>query len=304
MKARAPGKAFLCGEYAVLEGATAVVAAVARHAIADTNPERGAPSQRREVQAVARALSEKRGAVVVPWLDTSALEHDGRKLGLGSSAAAAAAAATAILAEVGVDLARPEAREAWLETIADAHRAAQGGVGSGGDVAASLWGGVVAVQIGPPLRVAPFRLHPEVAVVLADAGGGARTAALAAAARDAGLPKALREAAPALADALQRGRAQAIRAAVDLHRAGMADLGTAVGHDLLPASFQRLAAVAVDAGGGAQPPGAGGGELAVVFARGRAAGARVCRALTSAGFWAEVASIDRKGAQLEEEGAA
>jgi len=297
VKACAPGKAFLAGEYAVLEGATAIVAAIAHHAVADTE---GPASARPEVRAVAEALAARRGRVVVPAIDATAFERDGRKLGLGGSAASAVAAAAAILAEVGVDLGEPGARTEWLPAIVAAHRAAQGGTGSGGDVAASLWGGVVAFSAGPApeaVHVAPFALHPDVALVLADAGGGARTAPLARAALAAGLPAPLRDAAPALAAALASGDPHAIRVAVDLHVRGMADLGAAVGQDLLPPEFRRLAALCAVRGAAAKPSGAGGGELAVAFAPGPDAARRVVEALRAAGHWAEVAAIDRLGAR-------
>lgn len=294
MRARAPGKAFLAGEYAVLDGATAVIAAIARHAVADT---KGPPSARPEVVAVADALATRRGARVVPSVDVAALQLEGRKLGLGGSAAAAVASAAAILAEVGVDLGRAEARAEWLAPIAAAHRASQGGAGSGGDVAAALHGGVIAFS--GEQRLAPFALHPDVAIVLADAGGGARTAPLARAALEVGIPQALREAAPALAAALASGDPRQIRVAVDLHVRGMADLGAAVGQDLLPPSFRRLAALCAVRGAAAKPSGAGGGELAVAFAPGREVAARLVQAVVAAGGWAEVATIDGRGARVE-----
>jgi phosphomevalonate kinase len=302
VRARAPGKAFLAGEYAVLDGATAVIAAIARHAVADTA---GPASERPEVRAVVDALAARRGSRVIPAVDVTALQLEHRKLGLGGSAAAAVATAAAILGEVGVDLGLATARAGWLAPIVAAHRASQGGAGSGGDVAAALWGGVITFSAGPgpdELRVAAFALHPEVAIVLADAGGGARTAPLARAALQVGVPAALRDAAPALSAALASGDPRAIRLAVDLHVRGMADLGAALGQDLLPPSFRRLAALCAVRGSAAKPSGAGGGELAVAFAPGRDAAARLVQALVAAGSWAEVATIDPLGARVDREG--
>ena len=68
----------------------------------------------------------------------------GGKLGLGSSAAAAAVAVGATLLAGGHD---PEAEPAVSFAMADrAHRDAQGGRGSGADVAAAVYGGIIAYR--------------------------------------------------------------------------------------------------------------------------------------------------------------
>src|SRR5438067_1243374 len=103
---RAPGKAMLFGEYAVLEGAPALLAACP-------------PSAPLHV-------------------DSSALTADGaggRKLGLGSSAAVT----VAVFGEQRQDLSRIER---W-RTCRAAHDRAQGHPGSGADIAAALWGGIL-----------------------------------------------------------------------------------------------------------------------------------------------------------------
>jgi phosphomevalonate kinase len=230
-------------------------------------------------------------------VDVSALQLGDRKLGLGGSAAAAVASAAALLGEVGVDLGQAGPRAEWLGPIAAAHRASQGGTGSGGDVAAALWGGVVSFT-PEGMRVVPFHLGPGVTIVLADSGGGARTAPLARAALATGVPPALRDAAPALAAALASGDPRALRAAVDLHVRGMADLGAAVGQELLPPSFRRVAAICAVRGAAAKPSGAGGGELAVAFTPDPDTAARTVAALRAAGGWAEVADVDPDGAFL------
>ena len=78
-RARAPGKVVFSGAYAVLGGAPAIVLAVERDVVADT--ERPHEFLTDEVAA---ALEPNERA---PWFDASALREDGRKLGLGSSAA-------------------------------------------------------------------------------------------------------------------------------------------------------------------------------------------------------------------------
>ena len=83
-------------------------------------------------------------------LDTTAFFSSGpdecRKLGFGSSAALTVALASAVTGRA------PEAFAAdleWLRTLVSLHREAQGGLGSGIDVAASLCGGVVGSSSAP-----------------------------------------------------------------------------------------------------------------------------------------------------------
>ena len=144
---RAPGKLFLTGAYAVLEGATAIVLAVDRYAQACVTEGAATSSATRpEIAAVARALH-----AAPPSVDTSSLELAGRKLGLGSSAAGAVAAAGTILLSRGYDLDEASARAEVHAIAARAHAEVQPR-GSGGDVAASAIGGAIAFRragVGP-----------------------------------------------------------------------------------------------------------------------------------------------------------
>ena len=90
----APGKLILAGEYAVLRGGIAVVAAVRRRAVARVVPHDPGRVLSPFLDAAARVLESADAADAAALLrgsievDTSAL-HDGpTKLGLGSSAAA------------------------------------------------------------------------------------------------------------------------------------------------------------------------------------------------------------------------
>jgi len=131
--ASAPGKLFLIGEYGVLHGWPAVVAAVDRRVTGRFVPG-GAPATPLVEQVVetVRAYLVEDGATVpegAPVLDSSALASGTGKLGLGSSAAVAAAGVGAMLAAAGCDL---EYSRILAFTLANrAHRAAQGGRGSG-----------------------------------------------------------------------------------------------------------------------------------------------------------------------------
>lgn len=104
-------------------------------------------------------------------VDSSAFfEAGGRKKGFGSSAATAAILSAAlVLIRDGLDPALPipeVARRAFLPAV-EAHRAFQGGKGSGYDVAASLFGGLGLFQGGrfPSWTPAFFVLPKKLALV-------------------------------------------------------------------------------------------------------------------------------------------
>lgn len=164
----APGKAVICGEYAVLKGAPAISMAVDRRARVsirtgtgdchrvtmpglaagewrfalattgldwlDQPPAGGAAL----LQAAWQACGSSRLPPLSWQIDTAAFIHDSsaRKLGIGSSAAATAALVMALCR-----LSPPAGDAAALAHRA--HRQLQGGVGSGIDVATSLNGGVI-----------------------------------------------------------------------------------------------------------------------------------------------------------------
>ena len=175
----APGKLFLLGEYAVLEGAPALLTAVDRRARVRLGPARdnqwriSAPNlglhdqplaadgslppacddtlaDRLKVFDAVRAYVAARLERPLPALtvhiDTADFAVDGHKLGLGSSAAVAAAL-TAALARAG-ELTLSQQRLA--EWAIAAHRAAQNGTGSGGDVAVSIYGGLISYERDTP----------------------------------------------------------------------------------------------------------------------------------------------------------
>lgn len=164
MKASAPGKMMVSGEYAVLEGAPAIVTAAQTRAIVrlEESPHDlqhvaaglNAPTPRYPEAAHARAQAERRlgvipGALVV---DVSALRRDGQKLGLGSSAATAAASAALVHAWHGRDLDDPAVRDEVFEDAYLGHMSVAP-QGSGADVAAAVLGGVVRFQRGVATRV-------------------------------------------------------------------------------------------------------------------------------------------------------
>ncbi|HEX7324572.1 MAG TPA: hypothetical protein VF292_04350 [Rhodanobacteraceae bacterium] len=171
--ASAPGKLVLLGEYAVLEGAPALVLAVDRRASVTLTPSGTgdwaivSPTLRMEARLrVADGTAAWTGAapLELAWIatllarwphtpgvapqrvelqsDAFYLEHAGQrvKLGLGSSAALTVALLGALHALDGTP-------QPALDAVIDAHRAIQHGRGSGIDIAASLGGGLSRFQL-------------------------------------------------------------------------------------------------------------------------------------------------------------
>jgi phosphomevalonate kinase len=287
----APGKVFLVGEYAVLEGSAAVLAAVSRRAIGQYVPDMTPASLvvAEVLERAVEALGELGTAIPrgAPLVDTEAFRDGETKLGLGSSAAAAVAAAGAVLSYAGVDVA---ARRDLLFTVADeGHRAAQGGVGSGGDIAASVHGGFVGF-VRPPGGAAIVRRlsRPHgLEVVVFWTGSAASTPALIqgvralagrAPGRYAALLDELRQTADRFVQAfLGNDPRGAIRQA-DAYGQGMEKLGASAEVPIVTRPFAEAAALARGLGGAAKPSGAGGGDVGVaLFADPAAAAAFTAR---------------------------
>lgn len=177
IEASAPGKALISGEYAVLSGAPALSMALDRRACVSLEPATGA----HHTIAAPGYWDDRLGFRAVPggkieWLDplpapdafrlfecvwqSSGVELDtalsvtldtreffepagGEKLGLGSSSALAVATVAALDLLLGrVDSSCAAANSA--------HRAFQGGKGSGVDIATAFHGGFIQFQLGRP----------------------------------------------------------------------------------------------------------------------------------------------------------
>jgi phosphomevalonate kinase len=294
----APGKLFLVGEYGVLDGGTAVVTAVDRRAVGRFVPG-AAPSSPVVAEAVrlarahlaANGITLDAGAVDI---DTSAMSGAAGKLGLGSSAAAAAVAVGATLLAGGHD---PEPEPAVSFAMADrAHRDAQGGLGSGADVAAAVYGGIIAyrrdIDAGPPAMsshrqstLSPGRLQvpagifelsplPDLEIVVFHAGAPRATvdairAIAALAARDRPCYErhiaAISGAADAFLAAWEGCSAAGVIEAADAAGNALAALGPDADLSIVTPPFARAAALARELGGAAKPSGAGGGDVGVAF---------------------------------------
>lgn len=256
MKVSAPGKVVLLGEYAVTDDGPALVAATSVRAWAELSP-RAEPDS-----PVVRAVRKVAGGPQTRiFIDTSSFrDANGDKLGFGSSSAAAVCASALFVGDTD---------ERVLSVALEGHRAANHGRGSGIDVAACYFGGVLSAtrQPGPveamPSRLpgfelAIFRLGPPVST--ADFVGRCRASPdwerWAAALRDVAQEGLL---------AYRRGQADAFRSAVARFTRALGGLGRSARVPIVTPAAEALARVARAAGGVAKPSGAGGGDVAVAW---------------------------------------
>ncbi|MGH7284627.1 MAG: mevalonate kinase family protein [Polyangiaceae bacterium] len=257
----APGKMLLTGAYAVLEGAPAVVIAIDRLARAEVGSKAEKPTAE-----VTEALGEK-----APACDASALYEGEKKLGLGSSGAV-------LVASLGADwIARgnaldDDARARIFARSRDAHAAVQGG-GSGVDLAASTYGGVLryTLHASKPWVTSlelPFTLHWRAYF----SGTSARTSELRAKVselkeRDKStyekimvkLCSASELAATHLLEGSGRGFVDAARVFAE----AVEQLGEDADAAIVPLEFRRLGVVAATQNAVFFPSGAGGGDVGV-----------------------------------------
>jgi phosphomevalonate kinase len=294
--ARAPGKLFLTGEYAVLVGAPALVAAIDRYVrVQMTLGERPGPlvveslaeGERRtvaepeagelpdgDVGTVMAALRACRartpalaGVEATVTVDSRPFLRKTRKLGLGRSAATLVAAVAAFL-----DAAGDSDRTGALAVALAANALFQDGQGSGGDVAAAVHGGVVEVtRDARAVRVTPRRLPAGLHLVAGWTGESAATVPLlrrfaAAAAEEPAALAALRVVAERAAAAVANDDAAGLAEAVDRSADLLERLGREVGIPIVTPALARLIAAARRVGAVAKPSGAGGGDCGIALA--------------------------------------
>jgi phosphomevalonate kinase len=277
----APGKLMVAGEYAVLEGAEAVVAAVGRRAYARLAGGAQEPISP-EAQA-ARAAAERRVGPVAGALslDVSELQQEGRKLGLGSSAATAAAAAGAVFAAHGRDVCDPEVRQQVLAAALEGHRAVAPH-GSGADVAASVLGGFVRFRkLGDGVETHTLQWPKELELVVVWTGTPVRTSDMlshvrALAAHDPAVYRArmrvLADQSEQLVSALIGRELDAVVECFHSYGTAMGELGQAAGASISTETYEQIRTIARTEGGAAKPSGAGGGDIAIAaFSRSNAA---------------------------------
>jgi phosphomevalonate kinase len=330
--ARAPGKLFVLGEYAVLDGCPAVVAAIDR--TVEVALELGSPGTRVRINS---ALASAEFSTTAPPAETGPLrfasatfrsavsrfpevaqrdavitivshldERQGTKLGLGSSAAVTAGVVAAVFAAAGQDLATKSCCDRLFSVALDAHRRVQGKLGSGADVAASVYGGIVLFRPreGMP-QITPLRLPSHACLLAAWTGEPASTPDLVQRYQSAQNGSAAKRAA----------FVQATRACVDDFVAGLAcgslslsavlangrlleQLATDLNLPLVTPRLRQLVSVARAEGAAAKISGAGGGDCGIALTRDEETARRVRAAWDAAGLHPLDLSISDKGVSV------
>lgn len=313
MIATAPGKLIVTGEYAVLDGAPAIVIAVDRRAIARRNatPRGSSPF----LLAVADEIAARRGAAdpaataaLEVSVDSTAFYDRMTKLGLGSSAAVTVAATALALGTAD--------RHEVLEVALAAHARAQGPLGargSGADIAASVHGGTIVFSLpggAGPCHVERRRWPASVAIFPFFTGAPADTAQLVGrvqAARDAHRT-AVDAALTAVADASRAAcvamsappdiAAVALIGAIALAANATDRLAIVTKVNLVPECVTAARAALVRLGGTAKTTGAGGGDVGIAVVPATADGIAVTRLLSEAGCQPLRIARDETGVDL------
>ncbi len=329
MRASAPGKLILTGEYAVLDGAPAVVIGVDRRVTAAVGAGVSSPFLAAVAEELAgRGLVDAARRAAQISVESAPLYAGTQKLGLGSSAAVTVAA-TALALELGDADIRAGAiaastTDGWgatsvLSTVASATRepvdqalvlavasaahasaqAARGSRGSGADVAAAVHGGVIEFVEG---RVARLSWPDDIALVPFFTGIAAETGPLVAQVmrtRTEEIERALATIALRSVSAVDALAASKGVIAAFAHAAEAFDaLAAATGLPLVPACVRAAREAMTAFGGTAKTTGAGGGDVAVAFVPADADLDAVRAAIARAGGQPLDLSIDPDGVRL------
>lgn len=336
----APGKLIVCGEYAVLAGAPALVLALNRRAGVHVRacqdhvfrlhaPDigvHGAQGQMRNGRMQWRDVEESARArvqLVTRLLESCAARGDGlpaleididtaafvtaagdAKLGLGSSAAVTVALASALACLAGRD--KPA-----LPELIETHRSLQHGRGSGADVAAALQGGAQVFQWRDGVPVSdPLAWPADLHWRMVWSGRSASTSkALASLARWRhgqpqqyhGIMDALCAASKVACDALGAGRVLDVLDVLKDYAGVLQRLGEASGIDIVSAEHRAIAAVAADCGVLYKTCGAGGGDTGLLLSADADALAACSMKLQKAGYGLPTAAMDPLGVDVQAE---
>ena len=274
----APGKILLSGEYAVLFGAPAIVAAANRRVRARLTPDYVDEMSKRALARFVAVMATKKhaqmrygrvkGNLVV---DSTELRKDKRKLGLGSSAAAAACAAGLVAAAKHKNLI---AERDNLFTDAYLGHGEHSKSGSGVDVAASVYGGYLRYALGSARPTVETLAVPELVTRVVWTGESSDTSSFLSRMRafqadNAGAFEAalapLMHAASDLSDGFESGDTQTLLTGTRAYAQAMKLFGDACGLEIVEEKLEWIMKKADLHGGAAKPSGAGGGDVAIVF---------------------------------------
>jgi phosphomevalonate kinase len=291
----APGKAVICGEYAVLRGGPAVAMALNRRAVVKIDAAKGdvcsiatpgfsegswsfrpgvpgvidwldepSPAGLRLPEEVIDAVGASFANPVDISIDTRAFldTSSGKKLGIGSSAAATVALVAALV-EAGTDVRQ------IVSLARSAHRNLQGGRGSGVDVATSSYGGLIEYRQHNDRPASPLQWPAELPYRFFYSGQAVDTCvAIDQAVEDNGHQSnwsALIAAAEAAAGAFKTGGPKAVFDAVGDYARALRDFDNALELGIFGAGYDVLSRAACTGGVVFKPCGAGGGDIGIAL---------------------------------------
>ncbi len=322
----------LCGEYAVLAGAPAIVTAVDRRARAVVETIAGADhtliapgvvdetlrfhrdaaghyrwsgDRYRLVEEALEACGGMPARSLSMHLDTQAFRNpeSGRKLGLGSSAALATALVAALdaLFHSGLDV---------HETAAAAHRNYQSGSGSGADIAASFAGGTIRFQRTdtqqsgrPRVQAMPWPEGLEYRVLWSGRTSDTATKLRQLEARKALECKsadALAASAAVVSELWDTSSANAVLAALRIFVKDLQHFSADQDVGIFDAGHRELVAPAESMELVYKPCGAGGGDIGVVFGTSASALNAFCEHASGSGFSCLDMSVAARGVSIEQ----
>lgn len=283
---RAPGKAFLWGEFVALRGGPAAVASVGRFVDVSWTAQAGSswsiesslhgerivtldellntPPEGDVLASVVQTLHAG-GEALAPSgtlvVDSSMLSSSGHApVGLGSSAATTAAV-TSVLVEPG---------ERAVEFAVEAHRLFQGGLGSGYDVLTACLGGMRTIQARDGHLISSVLDLPDnVCLFLVARSTAPKTPQVIGALNAAG-PAAepildeLASISRELESACRSGQTSEVIEGIQAFSLGEQRLSAVIGVEIVPPSVRELAASLAPLAAACKPSGAGGDALVVV----------------------------------------
>ena len=335
IRATAPGKAIIAGEYAVLDGAPAISMAIGRRAAVildepgngdpvvrmpglregewrfrvrrtaaamewlDAPPRGGARLLEAAWQAIGGAALSARSLII----DTSEFcdAKTGSKLGFGSSAAAMTALVYA-LCEM------PHAGKDAAMLAHDAHRKLQGGLGSGVDIATSCCGGLIAYRMknaAQPRRLSwPHGLAYRFIWSGRPADTVSRISKLANESSKAPGRQSLARAAEQVVSAWDGAEPGAILGMLGRYTSALLQFSIDRDLGIFDAGHWGLADKARRDGLVYKPCGAGGGDIGIVMGNDEHAVRRFCRYAGEQGFWPLQDVLDNRGATTSVEAVA
>jgi phosphomevalonate kinase len=282
----APGKLFVIGEYAVLSGARALVAALDAGIIVRAERARRWNLKALDLGidgALDDAAADSRAVLLARAIYAGRAEHgidtplsitvegarpaSRRKYGLGGSAASVVAVLGALASLVGEDLGSRATRDHLFATAFRVHREHQRGRGSGADVAASVYGGWLDYSLGEGgSHIVPAAMPDEVRLAAVWSGVASDTVR-AIDAFEAVRAARFRAVLDRFWDGLSSGRMEAIGEAITAYEAVLEEIG---GDAEGARRIRDLVAAARAAGFAAKGSGAVGGDSAIAIGFGAA----------------------------------